>query len=83
MKKATVSIIQGNSRLANSNFKYQEYERPGVSHEEIKEIKEVFDLFDTHRNGIIRPKGTPFLTQTSKKHSTRSVLKPPTKLSIT
>jgi hypothetical protein len=57
MKKATGSIAQGNSRLANSSFKYQEYERPGVSGEEIKEIKEVFDLFDSHRNGFIRPKG--------------------------
>lgn len=58
MKKATGSIVQGNSRLASSSFKYQEYERPGVSSEEIKEIKEVFDLFDSHRNGFIRPKGT-------------------------
>lgn len=59
MKKATGSIIQGaQSRLANSSFKYQEYERPGVSSEEIREIKEVFDLFDSHRTGIIRPKGT-------------------------
>lgn len=59
MKKATGSIIQGGaSRLANSSFRFQEYERPGVSSEEIKEIKEVFDLFDSHRQGFIRPKGT-------------------------
>lgn len=68
MKKATGSIIGSNSRVANSSFKYQEFERPGVSNEEIKEIKEVFDLFDSHRNGVIRPKGTPSLTQIFRKH---------------
>jgi hypothetical protein len=83
MKKTTVSIMQGNSRLANSAFKYQEYERPGVSNDEIKEIKEVFDLFDSHRTGIIRPKGTSPFTQTSRKHSILSDLKLPTSQSIT
>ena len=61
MKKATASITGSKSRVANSSFKYQEYERPGVSSEEIKEIKEVFDLFDSRRNGIIRPRGSPLL----------------------
>ena len=58
MKKVTGSNVQGSSRLAGSSFKFAEFERPGVSHDEIKEIKEVFDLFDTHRTGIVRSKGT-------------------------
>lgn len=57
MKKATLSIVQSNSRLANSNFKAQEYERGGVSSDEIKEIKEAFDLFDSGRTGSIKPAG--------------------------
>lgn len=75
MKKATGSIVQGNSRLASSSFKYQEYERPGVSSEEIKEIKEVFDLFDSHRNGFIRPKGTFKFIKTCRSHLTHSDLR--------
>ena len=58
MKKTTVSIVQGNSRLASSSFRAQDYERGGVSNDEIQEIKEAFDLFDPSRTGLIRPVGT-------------------------
>jgi|JI9StandDraft_1071089.scaffolds.fasta_scaffold1085399_1 Ca2+-binding EF-hand superfamily protein len=65
MKKVTGSNVQGNSRMASSSFKFTEFERPGVSNDEIREIKEVFDLFDSHRTGIIRSRGTFNITQTS------------------
>lgn len=55
MKKATLSIAQANSRLGNSNFRTQDYERGGVSSDEVQEIKEAFDLFDSGRTGTIRP----------------------------
>ena len=78
MRKVTGSNVQqSNSRLASSSFRYTEYERPGVSHDEVKEIKEVFDLFDTHRNGILRCRGTLPLTQTSRPVSTLSERRPP------
>lgn len=64
MKKVTGSNVQANSRLASSSFRLTEYERPGVSSDEIREIKEVFDLFDTHRTGIVRSKGNFNLTKT-------------------
>jgi Ca2+-binding EF-hand superfamily protein len=60
MKKTTVSIVQGSSRLGSSSFRAQDYERGGVSNDEIQEIKEAFDLFDPTRSGTIRPAGTPF-----------------------
>jgi hypothetical protein len=59
MKKTTVSIVQGNSRIGGSSFRAQDYERGGVSSDEIQEIKEAFDLFDTGRTGLIRPAGNP------------------------
>lgn len=68
MKKVTGSNVQGSSRLGNSSFRLAEYERPGVSNDEVKEIKEVFDLFDTHRTGIIRSKGTLSLMKTFNSH---------------
>ena len=36
MKKVTTSIVQGNSRLASSSFKPQDFDRPGVSSDEIR-----------------------------------------------
>ena len=60
MRRATGSNVQASSRLASSSFRLTEYERPGVSYDEVKEIKEVFDLFDSHRTGIIRSKGIDF-----------------------
>lgn len=69
MKKATGSNIQGSFRMNTSSFRLAEYERPGVSHDEVKEIKEVFDLFDTHRTGIIRSRGNLSSTQTSNNRS--------------
>ena len=62
MRRVTGSNVQGNSRMGASSFRYTEYDRPGVSGDEIKEIKEVFDLFDTNRSGILRCKGSPSLT---------------------
>lgn len=55
MKKTTVSIVQGNSRIGSSSFRAQDFERAGVSNDEIQEIKEAFDLFDPSRSGYIRP----------------------------
>lgn len=57
MKKTTVSIAQSNSRIGGSSFRAQDYERGGISSEEIQEIKEAFDLFDAGRTGLIRPVG--------------------------
>jgi len=62
-KKTTVSIVQGNSRLTTSNFRVQDYERAGVSNDEIQEIKEAFDLFDPSRTGRVHPFGTTITTQ--------------------
>ena len=38
------------------NFDVSEYQRNGLSKEEILEIKETFDLFDIDRGGSIDPK---------------------------
>lgn len=37
-------------------FKAKDYERPGLTEDEILEIKEAFDLFDTDGGGSIDPK---------------------------
>ena len=37
-------------------FNPKDYERPGLSEDEIYEIKEAFDLFDAEKTGIIDPK---------------------------
>lgn len=39
-----------------AEFNAREYERPGLTEEEIMEIKEAFDLFDTDGGGSIDPK---------------------------
>ena len=79
MKKTTVSIVQSNSRIGGSSFRAQDYERGGVSSDEIQEIKEAFDLFDTSRSGLIRPAGTNNKnTQNSKPHWPHSAQNPPT-----
>jgi hypothetical protein len=62
-KKTTTSIVQGNSRLGQSSFRAQDYDRPGVSHDEIQEIKEAFDLFDPQRTGLVHPAGIARLSQ--------------------
>lgn len=62
MKRATVSIVNtGNSQVKNSSFRAQDFERGGVSGDEIQEIKEAFDLFDTNRSGLVRPTCNPSL----------------------
>lgn len=40
-----------------SGFSAKNYERPGLTEDEIIEIKEAFDLFDTDGGGSIDPKG--------------------------
>ena len=37
-------------------FNPKDYERPGLSEDEIFEIKEAFDLFDANKTGMIDPK---------------------------
>jgi glycine cleavage system aminomethyltransferase T len=46
---------------AKQPFNPKDYERPGVSTEEVLEIREAFDLFDYEGHGYIDAKGTPFL----------------------
>jgi hypothetical protein len=38
-------------------FNAKNYEKPGLTEEEVIEIKEAFDLFDTDGGGSIDPKG--------------------------
>ncbi|EGR34846.1 hypothetical protein IMG5_000740 [Ichthyophthirius multifiliis] len=38
------------------NFNPKQYEKPGLTEDEIMEIKEAFDLFDTDQGGAIDPK---------------------------
>ena len=38
------------------NFNPKQFERPGLTEDEILEIKEAFDLFDTDSGGTIDPK---------------------------
>lgn len=40
-------------KLGRSSFRAQDYERPGVSSDEIQEIKDAFDLFDPERTGFV------------------------------
>lgn len=40
-----------------SKFNPKQYERPGLSEDEVTEIKEAFDLFDPEGNGSVAPKG--------------------------
>lgn len=39
-----------------TGFNAKNYERPGLTEEEVIEIKEAFDLFDTDGGGSIDPK---------------------------
>ena len=43
-------------------FNPKDFERPGISAEEVLEIREAFDLFDYEGNGFIDPKGTAVIT---------------------
>ena len=47
------------NKLGRSSFRAQEYERPGVSSDEIQEIKDAFDLFDPERTGFVSTPGIP------------------------
>lgn len=44
-------------------FNPKDYERPGISAEEVLEIREAFELFDYEGNGFIDPKGTALIIQ--------------------
>lgn len=41
-----------------AGFNAKNYEKPGLTEDEVIEIKEAFDLFDTDGGGSIDPKGT-------------------------
>lgn len=41
------------SKLGKSGFRAHDYERPGVSADEVQEIKEAFDLFDPEKTGFV------------------------------
>lgn len=51
------------SKLGKSAFRAADYERPGVSAEEIQEIREAFDLFDPERTGFVSTAGTAWHIQ--------------------
>ena len=42
--------------LESRTFNAKQFERPGLSEDEIMEIKEAFDMFDTEERGYINPK---------------------------
>jgi len=44
------------SRPGQKSFNPKQYERPGLTEDEIEEIKEAFDLFDTDGSGTIDPR---------------------------
>ena len=48
---------------AKAPFNPKDYERPGISAEEVLEIREAFDLFDYEGNGYVESKGTPLFIQ--------------------
>mgnify|MGYP000868766090 CR=1 FL=1 len=47
-------------------FSAKNYERPGLTEDEVIEIKEAFDLFDTDGGGSIDPKCTDVVMQSSR-----------------
>ncbi len=50
---------------AKQPFNPKDYEKPGISSDEVLEIREAFDLFDYEANGYIDPKGTSVIIQNS------------------
>ena len=48
---------KSNVRKTQVVFKVSDYERPGITADEVQEIKESFDLFDTDLSGAINPRG--------------------------
>lgn len=54
MSKSKITAPVG--KKIPGGFKAKDYERPGLSEDEILEIKEAFDLFDTNGGGSIDPK---------------------------
>jgi Ca2+-binding EF-hand superfamily protein len=61
MKKTTSQTNKG-----RQPFNPKDYERPGISVEEVIEIRESFDLFDYEGNGYIDPRGTSPLIKNCK-----------------
>lgn len=48
--------MAGRGSKPAGGFNPKEYERPGLTEDEIEEIKEAFDLFDADGSGTIDPK---------------------------
>jgi Ca2+-binding EF-hand superfamily protein len=48
--------MAGRGSKPSGGFNPKEYERPGLTEDEIEEIKEAFDLFDADGGGTIDPK---------------------------
>jgi hypothetical protein len=59
------------SKLGKSAFRAADYERPGVSADEVQEIREAFDLFDPERTGFVSTACIFAVLQNSWPRSTR------------
>ena len=46
---------KGGNNNSRKGFNAADYERPGLSEDEVMEIKEAFDLFDSDGGGTIDP----------------------------
>ena len=44
---------RSNQKKQNTDFNAKNYERPGLSADEVEEIKEAFDIFDVDQSGAI------------------------------
>jgi len=64
------------------SFNPQDYVSPYVTIEEVLEIKKAFDLFDRDLGGAIDPRGTSFMTQSSRLQSILWELRPRPRQSI-
>ena len=47
---------QKSAKQEKQAFNPKQFERPGLSEDEIMEIKEAFDLFDTEKRGFVSPR---------------------------
>lgn len=59
MKKGTASM----SSRERQSFNPKDYERPGISVEEVSQIREAFELFDYEGTGLIDSKGNMSVIQ--------------------
>jgi hypothetical protein len=58
MKKSSAPAPKG-----KASFNPKDYEKNGITLEEVLEIREAFDLFDYEGTGQVDSKGTAFPTQ--------------------